>query len=198
MTRITNPNPVFFDARGAMIDGGKIYIGTANADPEGGPLDLFYDASLTIPAPQPIRTQGGVMVNDAGNPTQVYVDADDYSQRIRDVDDNEVGYIPSSLTVAAAAFQPLNTDLTAIAALSTTAYGRALLTLANQAALRAATGIPDPLPAAGGNIAGAIIRSGAGAHAYYVNAAYPTFRVFGPENVTDPTSQPGDLWLKPA
>lgn len=36
--------------------------------------------------------------------------------------------------------QPLDSDLTAIAALSTTSYGRNLLTLANQAALQAAVG----------------------------------------------------------
>ena len=35
-------------------------------------------------------------------------------------------------------FQPLDSDLTAIAALTTTAYGRALLALADQAALTAA------------------------------------------------------------
>ena len=40
----------------------------------------------------------------------------------------------------AAASQPLDSDLTAIAALTTTAYGRALLELANQAALLAAVG----------------------------------------------------------
>ncbi len=38
-------------------------------------------------------------------------------------------------------FQPLDSDLTAIAALSTTAFGRALLILANQAALTAAIAI---------------------------------------------------------
>lgn len=40
----------------------------------------------------------------------------------------------------AATYQPLDSDLTAIAALSTTAFGRALLTLADQAALTAAVG----------------------------------------------------------
>lgn len=45
---------------------------------------------------------------------------------------------------AASASQPLDSDLTAIAALTTTSYGRALLTLANQAALLAAVGtIPN-------------------------------------------------------
>lgn len=41
-------------------------------------------------------------------------------------------------------YQPLDTDLTAIAALTTTTYGRNLLTLANQAALFAALGSGTP------------------------------------------------------
>lgn len=44
----------------------------------------------------------------------------------------------------AAASQPLDADLTAIAALTTQAYGRSLLTLANQAALFAALGTGTP------------------------------------------------------
>lgn len=42
------------------------------------------------------------------------------------------------LSLAAAGIQPLDADLTAIAALTTAAYGRSLLTLANLAALKAA------------------------------------------------------------
>lgn len=42
-----------------------------------------------------------------------------------------------------ARYQPLDSDLTAIAALSTTAYGRALLALADAAAGRTALGLPD-------------------------------------------------------
>lgn len=41
-----------------------------------------------------------------------------------------------------AAFQPLDSDLTAIAALTTTAFGRALLELANAAAIRTAAEVP--------------------------------------------------------
>jgi hypothetical protein len=49
---------------------------------------------------------------------------------------------PNLLTTAAAAaaYQPLDSDLTAIAALSTTAFGRALLALADASALRTAAG----------------------------------------------------------
>jgi hypothetical protein len=43
-------------------------------------------------------------------------------------------------TAAAAAYQPLDSDLTAIAALATTSFGRALLALADAAALRTAAG----------------------------------------------------------
>lgn len=45
------------------------------------------------------------------------------------------------LTDLAAVYQPLDSDLTALAALTTTAYGRALLELANAAALRTAAGL---------------------------------------------------------
>lgn len=44
-------------------------------------------------------------------------------------------------TAAAAAYQPLDSDLTAIAALTTTAYGRSLLALANATALAAEVGV---------------------------------------------------------
>lgn len=52
-------------------------------------------------------------------------------------------------TDAAAAYQPLDSDLTAIAALSTTSYGRSLLTLANAGALLAAGLVTSTVAAAG-------------------------------------------------
>ena len=45
--------------------------------------------------------------------------------------------LEQAMALLPSTYQPLDSDLTAIAALSTTAYGRALLTLANQAALTA-------------------------------------------------------------
>jgi len=196
MTKLTNPIPLFLDLRGALLDAGYIYIGVAGQDPETNPIPVFWDTALTVPATQPLRTSGGRVVNGA-YPGSIYFAPTNFSMRTRDADGNLVDYSPT-LTSTDAEFQPLDTDLSAIAALATTAYGRALLTLANQAALRSATGIPDPLPAVGGTVSGDILRQSAGAHAYYVNPAYTHFRVFGPENTTDPTSQPGDLWLKPA
>lgn len=194
MTKLSNPIPLFLDLRGALLDAGRIWVGVAGQDPETNPIDLFWDEGRTIAANQPLETMGGRIVNGA-YPGSVYFAETDFSMRTRDADGNLVDYSPA-LTAAGVQYQPLDSDLTAIAALLTTPYGRGLLTLANQAALRAATGIPDPLPAIGGTVSGDILRQSAGAHAYYVNPAYSHFRVFGPENTTDPTTQPGDLWLK--
>lgn len=194
MTKVTNPTPLWLDARGALLDAGYIYIGVANADPESQPAPVHADAAKTIPLAQPLRTLGGVIVNGA-NPVNVFVDATDYSLRVRDADGNLLSYMPST-TAVEAQFQPLDNDLTAIAALTTTAFGRNLLSLANAQALKTAAGIADALPLTGGTLSGNILRQGAGGHAYAASATYPAIRIFGPENTTDPTSQPGDIWFK--
>lgn len=194
MTKLTNPRPLFLNARGNLLDAGHIYVGVANADPESNPIDLFWDAALTLPAAQPLRTLGGVIVNGA-SPAFVFFAEDDFSYRVRDADLALIDYVPS-LYSDLAAFQPLDSDLTAIAALSTTPFGRSLLTLSNQAALRVATGIPDPLPIAGGVVTGNVSRQGAGGLAYAANGTYSTVRIFGPEHTSDPTTQPGDIWFK--
>ncbi len=193
---IDNPFPYWFDLSGNLLDGGYIYIGTANADPEASPITTYWDEDLSIIAAQPLRTRGGRIVNESGNPALVFVSPDDYSIRSRDFDGNQVDY-KASILVDSTAFQPLDSDLTAIAALATTAYGRALLTLANTAALKAATGIPDPIPAIGGTTTGNITRSGAGVHLYHSNGALTSGRVFVTANgAADPTSLPGDIWLE--
>lgn len=141
--KLINPVPLFLDGRGALLDAGYIYIGTVNTDPLVGAnqLPLFWDAAMTIPAPQPLRTLGGVIVNGIA-PSFVYFAATDYSMVTRDVDSNLVSSIASSTETGGAAYQPLDADLTAIAALGgQTAYGRSLLTLADAAALALAAGI---------------------------------------------------------
>lgn len=196
-TAINNPLPLWLDKDGTLLDGGSIYIGTAGADPQSSPITVYWDEALTIVAAQPLRTRGGYIVN-AGNASRVFGAPDDYSIRVRDFDGNQVLYVASTL-VESTAFQPLDSDLTAIAALATTAYGRGLLTLANQAALKAATGIPDPIPAIGGTTTGNITRSGAGVHLYHNNGALTSGRVFVTANgAADPTSLPGDIWLEEA
>lgn len=142
MTKLVNPVPLFLDGRGALLDAGYIYVGAVGTDPEVGAnqLALFWDKALTIPAAQPLRTLGGVIVNGM-NIGQPYFAEIDFSTTIRDADGQLVGYFPTAFDLGGVAYQPLDADLTAIAALASTAYGRAFLTIANQAALQALVGI---------------------------------------------------------
>lgn len=195
MTKLANPTPFFLDGRGALLDGGYIYVGTANTDPKivGNRINLFWDKALTVPALQPLRTLGGVVVNGTA-PTQIYFAETDFSIKVEDAFNILVSSIPAAFDIAAVSFQPLDADLTAIAALATTTYGRALLTLANTAALKAATGIPDCLPLTGGTVSGNIVRASGGVHTYFVNSAMTGGRLYGPDatGAADTTSQPGD------
>jgi hypothetical protein len=201
MSKLGNPYPLFLDGRGALLDAGYIYVGTANTDPKivANRLPLFFDPAMTIPAPQPLRTLGGVIVNNQ-NPALVYLVADDYSQTVTDADGILVHYAPSFAATGGGGGGPVyqlqDADLTAIAALATTAYGRSLLTLANQAALKSATGIPDCLPLTGGTVTGNILRGAAGGHLYHTTASMINGRVYlTAAGAADPTSQPGDIWL---
>lgn len=198
MQRLQNPIPLFPDGRGSLLDAGYIYVGEAFADPEVSPVNLFTDAELTQPIEQPLRTLGGAIVKNANRVLIYYADAD-VSVRVRDVNGQLVDYVASVAAVTAdlPTYQPVDADLTAIAALATTAYGRALLTLANQTALKAAVGIPDSLPLTGGAVTGNIVRSGKGVHLYHNDPAMTGGRVFvRPATDPDPTSLPGDVWLK--
>ncbi|HEV2124931.1 MAG TPA: hypothetical protein VGW38_19455, partial [Chloroflexota bacterium] len=181
-----------------LLDAGYIYIGVKGADPQVSPLTVYWDEAKTQVAAQPLRTRGGFIVNGA-TPAFVWVDAADYSQRVKDADGNLVSYTASALEAGATpqAYQPLDADLTAIAALVTTTFGRSLLELANAAALRSAAGIVDSIPAAGGTVGGNIIRSGAGPHLYHNNSAMTSGRVFVTAiGAADPTSLPGDIWIR--
>jgi hypothetical protein len=200
MQRLVNPFPLFIDSRGALLDAGFVYVGEANADPETDPINLFLDDDLTQPITQPLRTLGGMIVSGM-NAVLVFMEEDDYSIRVTDKAGTLVAYAPSAAAAleTGPSFQPLDSDLTAIAALATTAYGRALLTLANQAALQAALGLPAALALVGGTMTGNIVRQGAGTHLYHTDADFTSGRVFvrGPADA-DPTSLPGDILLRTA
>lgn len=193
--RIANPFAYFQDRVGRPLTGGKVYIGEAGEDPELAPLNAFFDSDLAIAAAQPIHVIGGLMTRD-GTPTPVFVDEDQYSIRVRDADGAEVFYMASAV-FGEEQFQPLSSDLTAIDALATTTYGRAVLALANAAALRAYAGVVDPLPLAGGTVTGEIKRSGAGAYPYMASTNYTVSRIFVTVNgAADPRTQVGDIWLE--
>lgn len=193
--RLDNPFPLYLDTDGSPLQNGYVYMGVAGQDPETHPIATYWDKNLSVIAEQPFRTRAGYIVNGA-NTAFVYAAGEDYSIRVRDVSGGEIFFLAST-AVSSTPYQPLDSDLTAIAALATTSFGRALLTLANQAALKAATGIPDPLPLAGGNVTGNIGRQGAGTHLFHNDATLTSGRVFvTAHDAADPTTQPGDVWLK--
>ena len=77
------PYPIFNDRDGLPIDDGNIYIGTVNLDPIANPIQVYWDEALTIPASQPIKTNGGYP-SFQGTPSTLYVNADDFSITVKD------------------------------------------------------------------------------------------------------------------
>lgn len=71
LTQVTGPYPIFTDLDGTPLDDGYLYIGLINQDPEQNPIQVFWDANLTIPASQPIRTSNGYAYRN-GTPALLY------------------------------------------------------------------------------------------------------------------------------
>ena len=77
---IQSPYPIFTDIDGQPLEAGYVWIGTANLDPQTNPINVYWDAALTLPAAQPIRTLAGYPAN-SGTPARLYVNSD-YSIRV--------------------------------------------------------------------------------------------------------------------
>jgi hypothetical protein len=86
--------PIFTDIDGQPLEDGYIWIGTANLDPQVNPINVFWDAALTIPAGQPIRTLAGYPAN-SGTPARLYVNSD-YSIRVMNKNGSAVYSAPSA------------------------------------------------------------------------------------------------------
>lgn len=80
---VTNPFPVFTDTDGTPLENGKLFIGVVNLNPETNPVSVFFDAALTIPAAQPIRTIGGYPSRD-GTPANLFISDFNISITVRD------------------------------------------------------------------------------------------------------------------
>lgn len=78
---INPPYPVFPDIDGQPLEDGYIWIGTAGMNPISNPIVVYWDAALTIPAPQPVRTIGGFPAR-AGSPARLYANSD-YSIQVQ-------------------------------------------------------------------------------------------------------------------
>jgi hypothetical protein len=86
--------PIFTETDGQPLEDGYIWLGVANLDPQGNPINVYWDAALTQLAGQPIRTQGGYPVN-SGTPARLYVNSD-YSIQVQ----NKNGSVVYSAPVA--------------------------------------------------------------------------------------------------
>lgn len=79
---INPPYPAFAGADGLPLENGYIWIGVVNLNPVVNPIEVYWDAALTIPAVQPIRTLNGYPVYQ-GTPSRFYADSD-YSIQVLD------------------------------------------------------------------------------------------------------------------
>lgn len=92
---VNPPFPIFTDIDGQPLEAGYIWLGAANLDPQTNPINAYWDATLTISAPQPIRTLGGYPSRN-GTPARIYVDVDQYSVRVMNRNGSTVYSVPEA------------------------------------------------------------------------------------------------------
>lgn len=92
---VNAPYSIFTDIDGNPLENGYIFIGAANLDAQSNPVNVYWDAALTIVASQPIRTLGGYPIR-AGSPARMYVDATDYSVKVKNKNGSLVYAVASS------------------------------------------------------------------------------------------------------
>lgn len=93
LTQIASPYLVFTDKDGTPLDDGYIYVGETDKNPETNPIDVYWDAGLTLPAPQPIRTNNGYPWR-MGTPSLLYAATNSFSITIKNKKQELVVYAP--------------------------------------------------------------------------------------------------------
>lgn len=91
---IAPPYPLFTDIDGTPLDNGYVYIGQPYLDPQTNPITVYWDAALTIPAAQPLRTLNGYFTYN-GTPANAYLGSD-YSMRINNKNNAFIYSFPSA------------------------------------------------------------------------------------------------------
>ncbi len=81
---VQSPFEYFTDQNGRALINGRIYIGLPNQDPVQFPQAVFYDAAMTIPAQQPIKTNSGGYPSDSSGNAQRLFTAGAYSIYVTD------------------------------------------------------------------------------------------------------------------
>jgi len=69
--RVSTPFPIYSDTDGTPLDAGFIFIGQKGKNPIASPIAIFYDAAMTMPAENPLRTRNGYVVRN-GAPREVF------------------------------------------------------------------------------------------------------------------------------
>lgn len=82
-TGILQPYPVLFDKSGQPLDAGYVYVGQYGLNPETSQINVYWDADLTQPAPQPIRTINGYYSRN-GTPAKIFINGAACSISVRD------------------------------------------------------------------------------------------------------------------
>ena len=91
---ISPPFLIFTDIDGQPLENGYIWIGTANLNPITNPINVYWDAALTVAAVQPIRTLAGYPSN-SGTPARLYVNSD-YSIQVQNRNGSMVYSAPAA------------------------------------------------------------------------------------------------------
>lgn len=94
MNQINPPFPVFTDVDGNPLENGYVFVGQENLYSETAPIQIYWDADLTIPATQPLRTSGGYLMRN-GSPAMVFCNSA-YSILVRNKNKTDVYYLASS------------------------------------------------------------------------------------------------------
>ncbi len=133
---IQPPFPAFTDIDGQPLENGYVFVGTANLNPVTNPISVFWDAALTQPAAQPVRTLGGYPMN-SGTPARLYVNSD-YSIQVQ----NSKGSVVYSAPAAGERFSDVVVTVDSSGVAFTQAGSGALTTTA-QAKMRQRVSILD-------------------------------------------------------
>jgi hypothetical protein len=86
--------PIFTDIDGQPLENGYVWIGTANLNPQTNPINVYWDAALTVQATQPIRTLAGYPSN-SGTPARLYVNSN-YSIQVQNRNGSVVYSAPAA------------------------------------------------------------------------------------------------------
>tara|TARA_R110000744_G_scaffold71137_2_gene143340 strand:- start:3490 stop:5430 length:1941 start_codon:yes stop_codon:yes gene_type:complete len=92
LTQLAPPYPIFTDKSGDPLDNGYLYFGVVDKNPETDSIQIYYDANLTQPVAQPVRTSNGYVMRN-GTPAIIFADSQ-FSVTVRDKNRDLVIYSP--------------------------------------------------------------------------------------------------------